>query len=351
MEKSVIFWIVPLLAGLSCRNSGRIDIRMEPLKSGTTASLRGLCVVSSQVIWASGNGATFLRSLDGGDTWQAGKVEGAGSVDFRDVQAWDDNTALLMGVGSPALFYRTRDGGKSWTLVYRNDREGVFFDGMAFWDRKRGLAFSDPVDGSFLIVKTEDGGRTWREIDTAVLPAALAGEAGFAASGSSICTADSGYAWIGSGGGAARVFYSRDWGETWLVSATPLRSGAGSQGIFSLAFMNRNSGIAVGGDYQQDQDAQGTAAFSKDGGVTWKPSRIYPAGFRSAVALIPEWRGPVFLAVGTSGISLSQDGGRTWREIASNGFHAVSFEPSGKTGWACGAGGRIARLRPREVTH
>src|SRR5438270_605688 len=68
--------------------------------SGTEASLRGVSAVSSKVAWASGSGGTWLRTTDGGNTWKGGVVEGGESLDFRDVEAFDDNTALLMSAGA-----------------------------------------------------------------------------------------------------------------------------------------------------------------------------------------------------------------------------------------------------------
>ena len=38
--------------------------------SGVTARLRGVSAVSERVAWASGSGATVLRTTDGGATWQ-----------------------------------------------------------------------------------------------------------------------------------------------------------------------------------------------------------------------------------------------------------------------------------------
>ncbi len=35
----------------------------------TKASLRGLSVVSEKIVWASGTGGTFLKTIDGGKNW------------------------------------------------------------------------------------------------------------------------------------------------------------------------------------------------------------------------------------------------------------------------------------------
>jgi CheY-like chemotaxis protein len=72
----------------------------NPLKSNTTASLRGLSIVNGNVVWASGTDGTFVRTTDAGDTWQAGTVPGAEKLDFHGVYAVDAKTAYLMSIGN-----------------------------------------------------------------------------------------------------------------------------------------------------------------------------------------------------------------------------------------------------------
>src|SRR5258706_13380686 len=79
----------------------------SPQVSNTTASLRGLSTPTANVAWASGTKGTFVRTTDGGQTWQSGAVAGAEALDFRDVYAIDGNTAYLLAAGrgdhSPAF--------------------------------------------------------------------------------------------------------------------------------------------------------------------------------------------------------------------------------------------------------
>src|SRR5215212_10632647 len=181
--------------------------------SGTSVRLRGVSAVSRRVAWASGANGTYARTVDGGRTWQAAQVPGAAELDFRDVDAFDVDTAYLLaiGEGERSRIYKTADGGRNWTLQFQNRRAGAFYDCMAFWDARRGLAISDPVDGRFLVVRTEDGGRNWKEIGAAGMPPALAGEGGFAASGTCAAVGGASGAWFGTGGPAgARVFRSTD---------------------------------------------------------------------------------------------------------------------------------------------
>ena len=341
MLKSVVLTLLLMLTSAVAARA-----QWAAQSSGVTVRFRGVSAVSSRVAWASGAGGTFARTIDGGRTWRSGQVPGAGELDFRDVDAFDADTAYLLaiGEGERSRVYKTEDGGRNWTLQFQNRRAEAFFDCMAFWDRARGLAISDPVNGRFLVVTTDDGGRTWKEADAAGMPAALEGEGGFAASGTCVAAGRGGEAWFGTGGtGGARVLRTTDWGRTWQASAAPLATGKAA-GVFSLTFWGA-SGAAVGGDYTLEKEAKGNAALTSDGGRSWRAlAEGRPSGYRSCVARVPGTRGPTLIAVGPSGSDYSTDGGQTWAALGAEGFHALSVARDGSAAWAVGEGGRIARL-------
>jgi photosystem II stability/assembly factor-like uncharacterized protein len=312
--------------------------------SGTLADFRGLSAVNSSVAWASGTKGTFARTTDGGATWLASTVAGAAALDFRDVDAFDTNTAYLLsiGKGDSSRIYKTIDGGKHWRLQFTNSNPDAFFDAMAFWDRDHGIAFSDPVGGRFLIITTADGGATWNQVPAENIPAAVTGEGGFAASGTCITVQGKNNVWFGTGGMAARVFRSTDRGKTWAVASTPIISGIESAGIFSIAFKDARNGIVAGGDYQKPSEASSSVATTTDGGQTWRLSRSLPAGYRSSIAYVQQGKGePTLVAVGTSGSDYSVDGGVNWVSLDKENYNSVSFAGSL---WAAGPAGRIAKL-------
>ncbi|MFL6256003.1 MAG: WD40/YVTN/BNR-like repeat-containing protein [Pyrinomonadaceae bacterium] len=313
--------------------------------SGTNVRLRGVSAVSNRVAWASGANGTYARTIDGGRTWQAGQVPGAAELDFRDVDAFDADTAYLLaiGEGERSRIYKTTDGGRNWTLQFQNRRAGAFYDCMAFWDKWNGIAVSDPVEGHFLVLMTDNGGRVWHQMSTAGMPPALEGEGGFAASGTCVAVIGARQAWFGTGGPeGARVFRSGDGGRTWQVAPAPLASGK-SAGVFSLDFYG-DAGAAVGGDYTKEQEAAGNAALTFDGGRSWwaLEASSRPHGYRSCVAYVPGTRR--LIAVGPSGSDYSTNGGRTWKQLGTEGFHALSIAPLDDVAWAVGEHGRIARL-------
>ncbi len=312
-----------------------------PLTSGETASFRGLYTVDENIAWVSGSKGVVLRTIDGGKTWERKTIPNTDSLQFRDVHAFNENLAFVISAGLPAKIYKTINGGGSWKEVYVNNQEGVFFDAMDFWDKKHGIAFSDPIDGHLFIITTEDGGETWQEVPKENIPPVVEGEAGFAASGTCLTIKGDKNVWIGTGGKAARVFRSTDRGISWQVSATPIIEGKSSTGIFSLAFKDVFNGIALGGDYANDTLSANNTAITTDGGKTWKSITHNPYGYKSCVAYINSRK---LIAVGTSGTDISNDGGLSWQKIDTTAYHVVSFSKSGKVGFAAGSDGKIARF-------
>ena len=310
--------------------------------SATDVSLRGLAAVSEKVAWASGSKGMITHTSDGGQTWQADSILGYSDLQFRDIEAFDANTAIVLSAGSPAKIFKTKDGGKTWQEKYHNEQEGIFFDAMAFWDEQNGIAFSDPIDGKLFVIRTEDGGETWQQIPPQNLPEVKEGEAGFAASGTCLAVEGKNNVWIGTGGAVARVFHSKDKGNTWEVFDTPLVSGESSKGIFSIAFKDQNNGIIIGGIYDDDKNMDKNAAITNDGGKTWTLiSQNQPKGYRSCVAYFSE---DLLFAVGTSGSDYSLDAGKTWQEMDTTSYHSISLAKDKKALWVSGGDGRISKL-------
>jgi photosystem II stability/assembly factor-like uncharacterized protein len=361
--------------------------------SHSHASLRGIHYVAHGVAWASGSGGTILRTTNDGETWQLCAVPPGGeALDFRAVQAFDDRTAIVMSAGTGELsrLYKTTDGCKSWKLVWTNPdgpNDG-FYDALLFITPKIGLVFGDPAHGSmrnpveggyfiFRIRVTHDGGETWIPIvsfgQAGENLAPFAGEGLFAASNSSAVVRD-GTLWIGTGGGGrvlkrdlyrtpeqmAHAFeasgcagaadpFSHSCGIPWVDwhnVTTPLASESTSSGIFSLAFRNSQTGVAVGGDYKKPGESARTAAYTVDGGAHWLAAKTPPHGYRSAVAY--EEATKSWIAVGPNGTDVSRDDGRTWVPLKPNSGEA----PDADQNWnalslpfVVGQDGRIGKKR------
>ena len=318
-------------------------LSLTSLDSGVSASFRGLSVVNNSVVWVSGTGGTVLRTIDNGENWKNVSVPEMENTDFRDIHGFNKNIAIVMGIDSPARFFKTIDGGKSWDLVHFDDREEVFFDGMSFWNKRNGIAFSDPVNGRHLLIRTTDGGDTWEEIPADGIPEKLDPEFGFAASGTGMPVKGRNTVWLGMGGIKSRVFKSENGGLNWSAVETPVVHGGQSTGIYSVAFKNKKVGIAVGGDYM-NQAIQNTMAHTQDGGITWHLPEKQTHQYRECVA---HYRGNTFFAVGPSGFDRTTDNGKNWApdywEVKD--LTALAFAKGSRGGFAVGKEGQIYKIK------
>lgn len=339
MKFNLTFQLFTALFLFACAAVSIADAQWTKQNIDTRASLRGLSVVNENVIWASGTGGTFLRTVDGGKNWTVGKVPDADKLDFRDVEAFDANTAYLLsiGEGESSRIYKTIDGGKTWKLQFKNTDKRAFFDAFAFWDSTHGMAMSDPVDGKYLLLDTTDG-ETWKISDNSKMPAAKTGEAAFAASGTCLITQGKDNAFIVSGGSAARVFKSEDRGESWKVYETPITKGTAGSGIFSIAMLDKKRGAIAGGNYEKPDEINDNLAFTNDGGETWISGKGLN-GYRSGITYVDK---KTFLAVGSSGSDISSDGGKTWKNLDKENYNSIAAKGKNAV-WAVGANGLVSR--------
>lgn len=311
------------------------------LDQGADTSIRGLSVVDDQIAWVSGSSGWVGRSINQGQNWSWFQVSGYEEVDFRDIEAFSDQVAVLLSAGSPLLILHTTDGGQTWSLVHQDHRPEIFFDGMDFWsDGNRGIAFGDAIQGLMPLLFTRDGGRSWEDLTEKAQLQIVEGEAGFAASGTSVRVIEE-RIYIGTGGSQSRLLFSDDQGISWNHQSTPLLQGSSSTGIFSIAFQNTLQGIAVGGDFQQDQYAEQVVFLTHDGGQSWQAPQIGTRGYRSSVEYIDPY---TLIACGTSGVDYSTDGGQTWLALSDDSYHVTRRAKNGTWVLLAGPGGRIASL-------
>jgi len=341
--------VAALLSALilsGCRDTIPPGPKLTPQESRTTERLQAISVVDEAVVWASGVNGTVVRTTDGGQTWTASVVLGADSLQFRDVNAFDANTAYLLssGSGESSRIYKTSDAGMTWTLQFTNTDPDGFFDCMAFWDSKHGAAYGDAVNGSLFILTTSDG-ETWNRVPAANLPEALPGEGGFAASGTCLISHGENTGWIGTGASSeARILKTTDRGRTWTAYATPIVSGSGTSGITTVGFHDRLLGIAAGGDISSPDLYTDNIAVTNDGGLTWAlAGRPVLPGAIYGLAVVPGAVPPTVVAVGPGGADYSLDNGATWTQLDSLEYWSVAFA-SPSVGWAVGPSGRITKI-------
>jgi len=323
--------------------------------STTTADLRGIDNVGHGVAWASGTNGTVLRTTDNGATWsRCPTPPNADALDFRGIQAFDAQTAIVMssGKGDLSRLYKTTDACKTWTLLFTNPDKDGFWDAVRFRSMgqatnhkfARGILLGDPVNGEFTLFMTADGGGTWsrrlaQKRDgshqcTVEKFAALPDEAVFAASNEALVNDDSDSSYFVTGGAKSRLVYvdHYDLDGSFCSDASkfiklPL-GGSPSAGAFASApKTSKGRGLrqmmVVGGDYRQPEESAATAVFvSLPPTNTPFPTSMYmsvrksahpPHGYRSAVAYDAPTK--TWITVGPNGTDISTDDGRNWRPL------------------------------------
>jgi hypothetical protein len=345
-------------------------------ESHTTASLRGIHNVGKGVAWASGTNGTVLRTEDGGYLWQTCTIPpGAEKLDFRGIQAFDANTAIVMssGPGDQSSLYKTTDGCQTRKLLFTNpDKEG-FWDALQFTDPQKGVILGDPVPieqgphpSVFAYFQTSDGGKTWKaqhqdKRSHDIYPA-QADDAVFAASNSSllahVLSASIDFPTFVTGGSQPKLITGfPGGGGVWNVIPAqrpadffvhtvinlPLATGK-SAGGFSIAAAHSKH-VIVGGDYMKPDSTHGTAVFEGAFLCFFEPYTP-PHGYRSSVAYDAQQK--LWITVGPNGTDISRDDGKNWTPLkpsptdspdADKNWNALSLP------FVVGPKGRIGKLR------
>lgn len=111
----------------------------------------------------------LYRTRDGGVTWTPIEADGMNSVaGICGIDIVHDNHLTLIHaagrVGGPAMVLRSMDRGESWRVIDLRSQAGMILD-VKFFDAMRGLVCAssseDMAQGTALILRTEDGGETW----------------------------------------------------------------------------------------------------------------------------------------------------------------------------------------------
>ncbi len=313
---------------------------VEILTSGTKTSIRGLSVVNDNVLWVSGSNGMVGKSNNAGKNWKWMTVKGFEKTEFRDIEAFDSNTAIIMGIADPAYMLKTVDGGETWKVVFENKTKGMFLDAMDFVNSQQGLVIGDPIGNKIFLAETVDGGETWKEWSDK-LPVADSGEAFFAASGTNIRLFKNRQFYMVSGGTKSRLITSDN------VFALPVIQGKETAGANSIAVYDEGKMkgskrmVVVGGDFQADSSSQKNCFFTTDGGKTWNAPSIPPHGYRSCVEYLSKTD---LLTCGLNGVDYSLNGGNTWQWISKEGFNVCRIAKLGTSIFLAGNNGKIGKI-------
>ncbi len=316
------------------------------LDSGHKASLRGLSVVNDNIVWASGSNGTVARSLNGGKSFEWMKVKGYETRDFRDVEAFSADTALIMAIAEPALILKTYDGGQNWKEVFRDTTKGMFLDAMDF-EGKYGVVVGDPINNYAFLAYTDDFGETWKP-DWTYKNGHIShrgvklekDEAFFASSGTNVKVLWDSIVHV------ATIVLASGGSHSGLVvagryNAIPMLQGSTSQGANSIDVFDNNA-VIVGGDFAHDADTTRNCVLVnlKNGDTHF--AQTPPHGYRSCVTYLSKNK---LIACGTSGVDISYNGGLNWQLISRQSFHVCQKAKKGSAVFLAGANGKIAVYR------
>lgn len=328
LHMRLIILLLSVFTVASCNNKSAADFKSVTIERVFTdsISIRAIAAVDIDRVWFAANlGKVGL--IDKKVPKLATIKYGDSLLNFRAIAATKE-AVFVLSVANPAVLYKIGYDGKEATNieeVYVEEGEKVFYDAIAFWNDKEGIAMGDPTNSCLSIIITKDGGNNWEKLNCDKLPKVESGEAAFAASNSNIAVYKDNV-WIVSGGKRARVFHSPDKGETWQVYNTPILQGKTMTGIYSVDFWDEKTGVIFGGDWENKEFNEGNKAITRDGGKTWNLiSNGRGPGYRSSVRFVPGSYAQGIVAVGSPGISYSVDRGANWIELSKEGFYAIEF--------------------------
>jgi photosystem II stability/assembly factor-like uncharacterized protein len=215
----------------------------------------------------------LYETHDGGATWKPAKIgtaamPGVCAIDIlktRSIHEGDVSERYYIDAAGradgPAKLLRSENGGASWTLIDLSDRAGMILD-VKFLDPNIGFVFAatsgDIAQSHGLILKTTDGGRTWREVYRSKRLNEIMWKGSFADN-------RTGYATIQNDdpdNAQQRIAKTVDGGAHWTELPLVVNKDAEELGIGFLTEDHGWVGTAAGG------------FETRDGGKSWAPSTL-----------------------------------------------------------------------------
>jgi photosystem II stability/assembly factor-like uncharacterized protein len=290
--------------------------------SGTMSWLRSVYFLDQNRGWVAGSGGTLLQTTDGGATWK--KLLPLTKDTLHDVYFADENVGWLIAerdllklkTNDEARSYllKTEDGGFSWRRVFLNSRENGRLVRLVFADSQRGWAFGE----TGIVFATRDGGAHWMRQASPTKHLLLGG-----------AFAKDGRGWLVGAG--ATILQTNDGGATWQIGN--LRDQINAR--FTAVSFAGNFGWAVG--------LAGQIFATKDAGRTWFRQISNTDVDLLDVKFISASEG---WAVGGDGVVLhTVDGGRHWFTDSNSTSHSLQrvFFIDRNHGWVVGFGGTILK--------
>ena len=221
------------------------------------AAPRSLAFVSGQVGWIgtlSGSDVVLFETRDGGQTVTniSDRIVGNPISSLCGLFALDDEAVYgVGGISGGSNFVRTLDGGETWQSTDMSSYANEWLIDVHFFNRQRGIAVGGHRKGTgenrinVVILGTEDGGDSWEErFRTTGDDAQWGWKLSFP-------TPEVGYASVENAG---KVIKTTDGGLTWTALSIPAPS------LQGIGFITPQLGWAGG---------RSTPQVTTDGGLTW----------------------------------------------------------------------------------
>jgi photosystem II stability/assembly factor-like uncharacterized protein len=335
--RNILFSLIIILSyNLSAQ---KLRIVNEEKKDVT---FRGLSAVDQSVFWVSGSNGTVGMTYNGGKNFKWFNPEGYETRDFRDIQALNNKTIIVLAAGAPGIILKTDDGGRNWREVFRDDTSGVFLDAMDFsaTNPNKGIIVGDPINGVPYILETYDAGETWSKVSSVKhYPAFANDEAFFAASGSNIQMLNDSTPILVSGGTHANFIINSN---PYFKTALPNNPASATSGPNGMRYShNQKYGLIAGGDFTKPSESDHNLIifeFNEKGIPVFSIPAKPPVGYKSDVAIL---RNSKAVTCGISGVDYSADKGNTWERISNSEFNVCKKPKIGDKVFLAGPNGKI----------
>ncbi|MFM1944394.1 MAG: hypothetical protein RI897_3376 [Verrucomicrobiota bacterium] len=201
--------------------------------------------------------------------------------DLNDVHVIDSDN--IVAVGPVGTIIKSSDGGLSWRVL---DSGSIWeLNGVWFTDAQSGWVASERG-----LLQTTDGGETWSQ-----QPGISVNDPLFA-----VHFVDGQNGW--AAGGSGKVFKTSDGGSAWIPQTTGLPVTISLEGVH---FVDTAHGCAVG--------SEGTIVRTTDGGATWESVASGVVGTLHNVHFVDQDHGWIVGAAST--LLKTADGGQSWTPI------------------------------------
>ena len=171
-------WLKGIFSIWMTENGGASWSMVFPTEQFSYSTLDGqpmsISAANSDAAWVGFSSGAVLRTTNRGKNWEQTKKPG--KYDLEAIHGFSADECIVSGRNGGGLFHTT-DGGKSWKQVMNNDiRSYVGIDSLSFVDKKVGWAagltfvtdINNPERDIDLLLKTTDGGKTWKQVDTSI---------------------------------------------------------------------------------------------------------------------------------------------------------------------------------------